>query len=90
VDVRNGHDEQVLMGVAAQRAARAVGGEDLVGEGAGDEGRIAGFIEEPPESVIAMHPWLALHRAGASSAGMKPAWSPGEPGRLPEQPPAGR
>src|SRR5258708_14586661 len=57
VDAGDGRGEQLLAGVAEQRAARAVGGQDLVAEGVDDECRIAGFLEELPEMVIVMHRW---------------------------------
>src|SRR5258708_662726 len=57
VNAGDGRGEQLLAGVAEQRAARAVGGQDPVAEGVDDEGRIAGFLEQLPKRVIAVHRW---------------------------------
>src|SRR5260221_7247239 len=79
MDAGDGRSEQLLSGVAEERAARAVGGQDPVAEGVHDEGRLAGFLEQLPELVIAMHLRLALHR-GARLTGAEPAGSAGGPG----------
>src|SRR5260370_11073020 len=90
VDVRDGRGEQLLAGVAEQRAARAVGGEDPVAERVDDEPRIAGVLEQLPKPGIAMHIWLALHLAGCPLSRKGNDSVAGVAELLPEQPPAGR
>src|SRR5258705_8906632 len=48
MDAVGGRGEQLLAGVAEQRAARAVGGQELVAEGGDDEGRVPGFLQRGP------------------------------------------
>src|ERR1700719_2209729 len=52
MDAGDGRGEQFLAGVAEQRAAGVVGGQDLVAGGVDDECRIAGLLEQLPKPVI--------------------------------------